>query len=436
MAQAQSLLDAAARPAGLFALAFAVRLVYLAASGASPEASFHPDSPLFLELAQSPEWWQGSSERMPGYPIFLRLHFTLFGPTAYWAPLVSQMALDALACVAIARTAEIVRPGAGRWAGWFAAANPTQIVMAGVLLGDSIFMACLAGGFLALARWCRAGAQFAGALAVGVWFGLALFNRAILWPFVPVLGLAMLALAVRARGSLASPIAALTIVTAFAAPMVARNAMVHGEFALSSQGPIHMAMWWYPLVKEAHDGTPYARTAQAVTERFGERGGGAGGFADAAIYGGIARDGLAELPPDAYAKAWAMGAAINLASPATLMIPSVMALPRTGFYATPGDTPADKIANFLTESSSADYLAWLAFGAALEWPVRLLGVAGLWFAWRARAIRTVAVFAVLWIGFVLAVQGPVAAAKYRLPIEPVAMALAGLALARRPNERA
>jgi hypothetical protein len=65
--------------------------------------------------------------------------------------------------------------------------------------------------------------------------------------------------------------------------------------------------------------------------------------------------------------------------------------------------------------------------------VRLLGVLGLWSAWRRRDTRAVAIFAVAWIGFVLAVQGPVASAKYRLPIEPIAIALAGVALMRRPQ---
>jgi 4-amino-4-deoxy-L-arabinose transferase-like glycosyltransferase len=427
MAQAQGVLGALARPAALFVVALGVRLAYLAWQGTAPVAAFHPDTPIFLGIAASPAWWAGTAERLPGYPIFLALHFAVFGSEAYWAPLVSQAAIDAAACVAIARTAELLRPGAGRWAGPLAAFNPSQIVMAGVLLGDSIFVGCLAFGFLALGRWWR---QEGGAIAIGFWFGLALFNRAVLWPFVPVLGLAMLAAGGRRGDWRAAPVA-LALIALFAAPIAARNWAETGSFALSSQGPMHMALWWYPLVREAHDGTPYARSVGEVTAAFRAAGGGAGGFADAEIYRAIARAGLAELPPSAYAKAWAMGAAINLASPATLMIPSVMALPRTGFYATPGETPSAKIANFLTESSSALYLGWLALGAALEWPVRLLALAGIWFAWRARRNRAAALFALAWIGFVLVVQGPVASAKYRLPVEPIVMALAGTALVRR-----
>jgi 4-amino-4-deoxy-L-arabinose transferase-like glycosyltransferase len=425
MAQAEGVLTRLGGSAAIFGIALGVRLAYLLWQGTGPADTFHPDTPMFLAIAVSPDWWSGTSERLPGYPIFLALHFAAFGAEAYWAPLVSQCALDALACVAIARTAERVRPGAGAWAGILATLNPTQIVMAAVLLGDSLFVSCLAFGFLALARWWRGEG---GPAAVGVWFGLALVNRAVLWPFLPILGLAMVWAGARRGAWRAAPVA-LGIVTLFAAPIVAWNWVESGKVALSSQGPTHVALWWYPLVKEAHDGTPYALSVEEASAAFRAAGGGAGGFADADIYDAIARQRLAQLPPQAFAKAWAMGAAINLASPATLMIPRAMWLPRTGFYATQGESPVLKVRNFLTQSSSASYLAWLAGGVALEWPVRFLAFAGLLAGLASRAARPAALFAVAWVGFVLVVQGPVASAKYRLPIEPLAMVFAGYALA-------
>jgi 4-amino-4-deoxy-L-arabinose transferase-like glycosyltransferase len=429
MAQAQSLLTALARPATLFALALAVRLAWLAFTGVSAEATFHPDSQMFVSIAGAPIWWQGTPDRMPGYGIFLHLTTLPFGPKAYWAPLMVQTALDAAACVAIARTAERVREGSGRYAGLLAAFNPTQIVMAATLLGDALFVACLAFGFLALARLWK-GER--GPVAVGIWFGLALFNRAVIWPFLPVLALSMFALGRGKRGFRDAAIV-VGIVATFAAPMFVRNWIVYGEPALSAQGPAHMAVWWYPLVKEAGDGTPYTVTAEEVWSRYAARGGRElpDEFKRGVILLDLAREGLATQPPIAFVKAWLLGAAINLAAPATQMIPAVMHLPRTGFYETQGATSIEKARNFLTQSSSVAYLAWLAGGALLEWPVRLLAIVGLLLALRARLTRAAAIFAILWIGFVLAVQGPVASAKYRLPIEPLAMAFAGFALATR-----
>ncbi len=437
MAQAQGVLSileklALEKPAALFALAFAVRLAWLAFTGISAPAVFHPDSPMFLTLAAGLDWWQGSADRMPGYTLFLHLTMAPFGSEAYWAPIIVQMAIDAAACVAIARMAEIVKPGAGRYAGLLAALNPTQIVMAATMLGDTIFVACLAFGFLALARqWKGEG----GPAAIGFWFGLALFNRAVVWPFLPVLGLGIFLLK-RGRAGLRDAAIVLGIVAAFAAPMIVRNGVVHGKFALSSQGPIHMALWWFPLIKEAGDGTPYLQSFDVVRRRYAElRGqGNRKAFEEAAVFDRIAREELSQLPPQAFVKAWLSGMAINLASPATLMIPRVMKIDRIGFYETEGATPISKMRDFLAESSTAIYLAWMAGGALIEWPVRLLGVLGLWLLLRNRERRAPAIFAIAWIGFVLAVQGPVASAKYRLPIEPIAMALAGVAVASRRDD--
>ncbi|MFM7347153.1 MAG: hypothetical protein ACKO1J_17500 [Tagaea sp.] len=438
MAQAQGVLSGARAAFAIFAVALAVRLVYVAAVYDGVASVSHVDTAMWLDLARAPGFWPGSHERMQLYPAFLRGCFLAFGEAAPLAAVILQSAADAAACVAIFRLAECLRPGAGPWAGLFAAFNPAQIVMAGVLLGDSLNMVQLAFGFLALARWWRAGAPSDArhGIAAGLWFGSALLNRAMIWPFLPVLGLAMLALGWSLRRPLASalraPAAMLAIVALCAAPQIARNWAAHGEAALSSQGGAHLAQWVYPLVREAADGTPYGRTFDEVRAEYLARGGALDDtrpFRASALFGQIAREGLAEVGIGGMAKAWAMGAAINLASPATLMIPPVMALPRTGFYATEGDTPLAKALNFVTKSSRAAYVAWLAGGAALEWPVRALAMAGLALALWAAPARAAALFAVLWAGYLLAVLGPIASAKYRLPIEPLAMAFAGYAVA-------
>jgi hypothetical protein len=437
MAHAEGLLSTKHRAYLVFAAALAVRAAYLLWVYDGQASLSHVDSAMWVELAQSPTAFFGTHDRLPLYPLFLRAHFFVFGAHALLAAIAMQMAIDAAACVGIARIAEAIKPGAGIWAGFFAAFNPTQIAMAGLLLGDSLFVALLTGGFLATANWWRGGAsdRLAAGFAIGAWFGLGLLNRAMIWPFLPVLGLALFALCCHMGSSpvraLRVPAATLAAIGLFAAPILMKNWEAYGVAALSSQGGAHLAMWVYPLAKEAFDGTPYDTTLEEVRRTFAARGGQAASqspFAQSAIYGQIAREGLAEVGFSGVAKAWVLGAAVNLASPATLMIPFVMALPRTGFYATQGDTPFEKITNFLMQNSSLAYLGWLAAGVAIEWPVRLLAVFGLFLALGRRAALAAGIFAVLWIGFVLAVNGPIASPKYRLPIEPLAMALAGLAM--------
>ncbi len=437
MAQAQGLLSAKSDAYLVFAAALAVRAVYLLWIYDGEASLSHVDSAMWLQLGQSPAAFFGTHDRLPLYPSFLRAHFFVFGAHAPLAAVASQMAIDAAACVGIARIADAIKPGAGVWAGLFAAFNPTQIAMAGVLLGDSLFTALLTGGFVAMAYWWRAGApdRLSAGLAIGAWFGLGLLNRAMIWPFLPVLGLALFVLCWRMGTSPVRawrvPAAALAVIGLCAAPILAKNWEDYGVAALSSQGGAHLAMWVYPLAKEAFDGTPYATTLEEVRRTFTARAQqtqSRSPFEQSTIYGQIAREGLAEVGFAGMAKAWTLGAAVNLASPATLMIPFVMALPRTGFYATQGNTPLEKVANFLTQSSSSTYLGWLAAGIAVEWPVRLLAVLGLFLALGRRATLAAGIFAALWIGFVLAIHGPIASAKYRLPIEPLTMVLAGLAI--------
>ena len=50
--------------------------------------------------------------------------------------------------------------------------------------------------------------------------------------------------------------------------------------------------------------------------------------------------------PSAIAKAWVIGAAINLASPAIIISPPIAQLPRTGFFATKGASMTAKIRQF------------------------------------------------------------------------------------------
>jgi hypothetical protein len=440
MAQAEGLLRAPQTGYWIFAVALAVRAIYLLWVYDDLASLSHTDSAMWLGLAQNSTTWFGTHDRMPIYPLFLHAHFLVFGTKAPIAAVVSQMAIDAATCVGIARLADAIKPGAALWAGTFAALNPTQIVMAALLLGDSLFIALLTGGFLAMANWWRAGAsdRLASGFAIGAWFGFGLLNRAMIWPFLPVLGLALFALCWRMGTSparaLRVPTAALAVIGLFAAPILIKNLETYGVAALSSQGGAHLAMWVYPLAKEASDGTPYDETLAEVRNSFAARLGeiNAGSpFEQSELYGQIARVGFSSIGLPGVAKAWALGAAVNLASPATLMIPPVMALPRTGFYATQGKTPVEKVANFLTQSSSLTYLGWLVAGIVVEWPVRLLAVFGLFLALSRRSTIASGIFAMLWISFVLAIHGPIASPKYRLPIEPVAMVLAGVALVRR-----
>ena len=150
----------------------------------------------------------------------------------------------------------------------------------------------------------------------------------------------------------------------------------------------------------------------------------------------IGQDRLRELGPAAMAKAWTFGAILNLGAPAIMLSPPVAQLPRTGFYDTPSPSLIDKTFNFVFRSDNAIYATALLIGLAGLAVIRIVQLVGFatvaaqWARWPSSLLF------LGWIGFILVVNGPIASPKYRLPLEPVLMALAGIGYCTLRDRRA
>lgn len=135
---------------------------------------------------------------------------------------------------------------------------------------------------------------------------------------------------------------------------------------------------------------------------------------------------MTELGAVAIVKAWLYGAVINLGAPIGTLFPPLAQLPRTGFFATPGDSLPEKVINFLFHSDSAEF-AWSTLVGILGVVVfRLLQLRGMTILLMRRAQLPIVLLLLGWAAFILLVNGPVASPKYRLPIEPVLMVLASV----------
>ena len=92
---------------------------------------------------------------------------------------------------------------------------------------------------------------------------------------------------------------------------------------------------------------------------------------------------------------------------------------------------AEKMSNFFFHSESALYSWAMLIGTVGVLIIRLIQTAGLigilGQAWhdRAKFLPIVILFA-LWFCFILAVNGPIASPKYRLPLEPILNILTGM----------
>jgi hypothetical protein len=375
---------------------------------------------------------------MPLFNWIVAVYILIFGKWAVLSYVLSQGLLDTATCYLVYRIARATYPTAAIATAMAAAINPTQIVMCGLFYTDTPFAFFAALFLLASVEWLKS-ATWRAALLMGVALGAGLLFRPVMAPWAPVFVAFLLVsstvrrdLSARRLGQIATVAA---IFCACAGAILMRNATVYGAWSLTPQSGMHMSRWIVPLVREAKEGTSWALGAQETErrteERFGK--GSPNPFVQSRRYRTIALEELSKLGPIAIAKAWATGAAINLASPAIILSPPVARLPRTGFYATPGASMVEKIANFMFGSDNAVYAWILLTGIAGVAVVRLVQLAGIAELWRTGANPWIVLLFAGWCLFILVASGPVASPKYRLPMEPVLTVLTGLGitLARR-----
>jgi hypothetical protein len=381
------------------------------------------------------DWLGEDISVMPIFPWLLALNALAAGA---FAPLTGAMTLgliDAGTCVIVGRIGHAISPRYRLAAGLAAAINPTQIVLSGLLYTDTPFTFFVALSLLGAVQWIHA-PTWRAALITALGIGLAAMARIVIMPWTPVLVVFLIA-AAAIRGRLAPHHAlqlgaAAAVVLVCISPILARNVDRYGAWALTAQSGVHLARFVVPLVKEGHDGTPWEQTSQKMAEeirlKFPEIENNP--FASSDQIAKFGRDKLLELGPAAIAKSWISGAIINIASPAVLLAPPVSLLPRTGFYDTKGANAFEKMINFLFRSSSPLYAWILLAGAAGVAVVRLLQLAGFAVLLFRRDTWpdtcAVAMLFALWVGFILAISGPIASPKYRLPIEPVLAVLTGV----------
>lgn len=423
----------------IFGFALAVRAVVAALLFAwHGESGFLiNDSLEYLGLARS---GQVQDQFMPTYLVFLSLHLKLFGPSVVW-PILSQLMIDSATCVVIACLASEIGRGLGRVAGLFAAINPVQIVIATLILTETLFVFASALVLWAAVRWLRAPSWVAaGAIGVAVGFGVSI--RAMMAPWALALPIVLLIVALAARRIdrhvVGQSVFAALLAFALQSPVLLANHDRFGGWGLTAQGGDYALHWLVPLVMEAKDGTPHGEGARLMDERFADvvdRANHDNPFDRSRAMTRAAGEMLRELGPVPVAKAWVYGAAINLLSPAIILTTPVRELPRTGFYGTPGDSKLEKIITFLFRNDNPAY-GWILLISALGTiACRAIQLRGAWCWLRAgfgghRLMLATGLLCAAWIGFVLAINGPVASAKYRAPLEPALVVLFAIGWSR------
>jgi hypothetical protein len=424
----------------VFVLAVVIRLLNVALLRAGDDFFAEPDSigywALGADLARPSSWWPtllALTDRMPLYPLLLAGIHKVFGDVPRAVAIV-QAVIDAGTCTLIAALGALLSPMVGLVAGVLAAFSATLIVFSTQVLTDTVFLFFFTGLLLAGAHFLLR-PTMGLALLAGIAGGLALATRpavaALLVIAIPLVLVVSVVNRRRVGTALASAALFATAAAAPVAPLIIRNAITFHSFSLTPQTGAHLAFWIVPLVKQRADGTPYQTTVDRLEARYQqqlkERGiDTTNAFQMAELKRELAREEMAKLPLKAYALAWLEGMAVNLGAPALIADPRVRALARPSFYHTAGASLWEKASNYLFADPGV-YQLLLVAGLIAMLPFLVLETIG--FVMLARINPWAAMFAGGVTGYFLMLSGPVASAKYRMPIEPVLIVLAAIPVA-------
>ena len=424
----------------LFAAALALRIVNLLTLAGDDGLFQFGDSNAYLNGAEAwlksgtfGDYLEGEfvlpSERMPGYFWFLAGIHSLSGGSLAAIVLVQSL-FDAGTCVLIALLATRILPEAGRLAGIAAAVWPNLIIHANLVLQDTLFLFFFTASLLAMAHVARRPSLRVVAVA-GLLFGLAFLTRSVVQFLVPVLSVAVLILVMRRcpgpwRGIAA---AAVFLIAAAApiSPVLYRNLTNFGAVAPTTQAGLHLLLWTVPLVRADQNGTTMEAESTKMNAMFNAHLKTRGlarekldPFALDREMRAVAMKELLATPLWRLAKVWVQGAAINILSPSILSDGRVRALPRPSFAETRGTGLISRAWHyFFDDFRLFQALILLAIAGTLV--VVLFQLAGLWRLLRRAPFAALGL--VLLIGYFLAISGPTAGPKYRMPIEPALIIL-------------
>ena len=417
---------------GTFLFAAAVRLFYI--------ATLHGDASFFAEPDTGAYWSEGgqlwrtlstSTDRMPLYPSFLAACRALFGDAPRAVALL-QALLSAGTCAMIARLGLFVSRPAGLAAGFLSACSATLIVYSAQILTDTLSLFMLTAAFLATVHFLQR-PSLAMAAGIGVAAGLAFGVRPGVALLLPAMAVLILARTIRTdfRRAVISAVLFCVLAALPVTPLVVRNYVYFDRFALTSQSGVHLANWIVPLLRQRQDGTPYEVSVNKMNAAFDaavKRAPDAfrDPFQQSSLYTSLARAELSSISALTFIQAWTEGAATNLLAPAALGDPRVRTMEKPSFFATPGQSMLERTINYFQSSSAAFAIVMIAGVAGSVLSIALAAI-GFFLLCRERA--SWAALAAAPVVYFLLLSGPIASAKYRMPMEPSLIVLAGIGLA-------
>ena len=370
--------------------------------------------------------------RLPGYPTFLAIIYTLFGENNM-AVVVVQTIIDSLTCVVIGLIAKSVIPRSFLVVGMISALNLNMIIHSGMILTDTLFLFLFSIFILFAFYYLRHPARLKLFLAIS-FLAIATLVRPVSYFLIMLVLLLLIVRFILKRIQLKEImynilIFLIPIVIAFGA-IHQRNYYEYNSFSLVNQGGVHALKWVVPAVYQYsgqgsyQDGQKFAQkhlelsTKKSILDNIANN-----PFKSDDYYMKAAKKALSELGLLNMLHAWSAGAVINLLSPSVASAPSVRSMEHPSFYETPGKGVIEKLVNYVTNTDGLTYLLIITIGTIISMMFLITSFFGLYkmirSEWFTGVNREIIIFSLVVIIYFVAITGPIVGVKYRLPFEPI-----------------
>jgi hypothetical protein len=198
-------------------------------------------------------------ERLPGYPFFIFINYTLFGLNHYTAITLIQSLLMGSIVLAIALTVRIILPNLMWPAAILAAICPNLAFRAAMIMPDLLFAFFVSWGLFFLIKSIYHQHTLRLLSIATLFFTLALYTRPafLLYPIFTLPAIIYL-LKSRLHYSLLKSclysLSCLTLMIVFISPQLFRIHHYTGHYTLTTQGPNHALFWIYPCLSSKWGG--------------------------------------------------------------------------------------------------------------------------------------------------------------------------------------
>jgi len=422
----------------IFLTAIAVRFSYVFFF-VRPEYLLLEDQGQYIKLALdfSNTGFLGiTPERVPGYPSFLSLLYSIFGEKQQYI-IIIQAIIDSVSCVFIGLLAQLIFSRGLLISGIISALNLNMVILSATILTDTLFLFIFIIFLLSLVNYLQKETWtwlFLSILLISV----ATLVRPVSYYLLPVLLVVLVIWRLLKRDNFVKismvVILCVSIVASILGGVQHRNYTKYNAVALASDTGTHLLGWVVPATYQYsgmgtyQEGQLLAREKFNLAQKRDDLSSLPSNPFDASVYqSNIGKEILLEFGFFRILKAWTVGSIINLLAPSAAYAPIVRNMEHhPSFYKTQGKNGIDKLYNYVNDSNGFLYLLILTIGTLTSILFTFLAIYGLVkmilssYRKEKNSIppKIITIFLVL-VGYFLAITGPIIGVKYRLPIEPI-----------------